>query len=153
MGAVTSVVVAAVGAAASIHGQQQQAKQAKAAANYNAMVAEKNAKLSVAKAADEERRFRILRRKEAGSNKAALSASGVKLEGSPLEVLRSNARNAEADAINIRKYGAQTASALREEAAFQRRSGRSASRAADTLSVATGIRAGADIYSRVGGSS
>lgn len=148
MAAVTSVVVAGVGLAMTAYGQAAQGNAAQISANYNSMINERNARLSREKAAEDEKQFRVSVRKQQGSNVARLGASGVNLEGSPLEVLRENARNAEHDAMAIRFAGEQEREKYLTEARFNRTSGQSAARAANLGATAQVLYGAGDVLSR-----
>jgi hypothetical protein len=54
------------------------------------------------------------------SQEAAFAASGVTLEGSPMQALLETARNVETDALNVRYGGDVEAQQLREKATSQR---------------------------------
>ncbi|MCA9339374.1 MAG: hypothetical protein KDA17_00510 [Candidatus Saccharibacteria bacterium] len=145
MAAVTTSLLAA-GTVAQLYGQQQQAKAAKKAANQNAENAYLNAQQAHERALEDERQFRVSFRRDTGANIAAIGRSGVKQEGSPLEVLRDNSANAERDAINIRKGGeAERRSYLRQAGGF-RSEARGISRAAPIMGAATLLSGGANAY-------
>jgi hypothetical protein len=142
MAAMTTAVIAGAGTLMSFYGSQQQAKAAKAAGKLNAQDAEENARLAVERAAEDERQFRLSFRRDQASNVAAIASSGVKLEGSPLEVLQDNAASAERDALNIRRGGEiQRDSYLRQ--ARQYRKGSAASANAAQISGAAELLKGA----------
>lgn len=148
MAAITSTVVAGVGLAMSAYGQAAQGNAAQISANYNAMVNERNAKLAKEKAVEDEKQFRISVRKSQASNVARLGKSGVRIEGSPLEVLKENARNAESDAISIRMQGTMAREQFMQEATFSRRSGASAARAANMGAASQLLAGSGDVISR-----
>lgn len=107
------LVLPAVGA------YQEGMAQAKAA-DYNAGVAENNANLSTAEAAENERKQRIIGRKALGNMRANYGASGVTMEGSPLQAMEESAANSELDSLNIRHEGESKAWAYRQDAAMSR---------------------------------
>lgn len=150
MAAVSTIatVAAVAGVAGNFIGYQRQANAENVAANYNALVNEQNARLVEEKARDDEKRFRIMVRKQEGSNRAALGASGVQNAGSPLELLRSNARQAESDAIQIQLGGMIQRDQYLSEASFSRSAGRSASRAGNMGSAAQLLSGGSDVLSK-----
>ncbi len=90
-------IAAAVAAASAISSAQQQ----KASAKYNEKVANQQAVAAQQEAAANAERQRRVAQKNIGSMQATYAASGVSLEGSPLEVLEQSARNAELDRLNI----------------------------------------------------
>lgn len=86
------------------------------AANFNADQAAKNAKLSIAQAAEDERSFRVIARKHIGDVRSAYGASGVTNEGSAQDVLEESAANAELDALKIRHGGLVKAAGFQTDA-------------------------------------
>jgi hypothetical protein len=96
----------AIGTAVSVVGALSQGQQAKSAADYNAAVANNNAiaarQQADANAAAQQRKARL----QIGSMRAGYGASGVSLEGSPLDVLEQSASMAELDRQNILYGGA-----------------------------------------------
>jgi hypothetical protein len=99
---------------------------AQSAANEQARIDEQNAQIVRKQFAENERRFRIGTKREIGGMRAAIGASGVTLEGSPLDALGESAANAELDALTIRHGGEMKARGLELEAGFGRRRGRAA---------------------------
>ncbi len=147
MAAVTMAVVAGAGMMMSFYGSQQQAKAAKRAGKLNAADAEENARLSMERAKEDERQFRLSFRRDQSSNVTAIGASGIKMEGSPLEVLQDNAMNAEKDAINIRRGGEmQRESYLRQARSF-RQGGAAAANAAQIGGAANFLSGATSMYS------
>lgn len=83
---------------------------AEAAALFNAAVAEREG------FAESARRRRLARR-ELSSQRVAFAKAGVRLEGTPLEVLAQNAAEFELDAVNVEIAARQTAMLDRARAA------------------------------------
>ena len=127
MGLATGMLI--TGAAVAATGSIVQGRAQRKAAEYNANIAEKNARIELERTAEEEKRFRVLARKEIGQIRANYAASGVRMEGSALDVLHDSAANAEADAISIRTEGRRRAQAYREGATLDRMQGRAGERA------------------------
>lgn len=96
------------------------------AANYNAQVAEQNATLARQQAAEEERKSRVQSKKELGAARANYGASGITLEGSPLDSLEESAAAAELDALQIRHSGEVKARAFEGQANLERYRGKNA---------------------------
>lgn len=115
-GAIGTVAGAGIKAYAAIRDGNLKA----AAEDANAQSAEQNAQLTEMQAAEEERRQRILARKQIGDMRANYAASGVTLEGSPMEVLEESAMQAELDALTIKYMGKTRATQYRNQAAFSR---------------------------------
>lgn len=122
MAAAAAVAGQAIGAAGNI----RQGNAAEAAGEYNAQIAEQNAQATRATAAEEERRLRVSSRKQIGQARANYGASGVQLEGSPLDVLEESAANSELDALTVRHQGEQQARSLEQYATLERFKGKNA---------------------------
>jgi hypothetical protein len=146
MAAVTTAVVAGAGVLMSAYGMQQQAKAAKKAGKLNAEDAIENARLAEERAQEDERQFRLSFRRDTARNVVAIGASGIKQEGSPLEVLADNATSAERDAQNIRRGGEiQRDSYLRQAKGF-RQGANSAAAAAQVQGAASILKGASDTY-------
>jgi len=97
----TIAIMQAVGTAISVVGALNQGQQASNAASYNAAVANNNAiaarQQAQAAAEAQARKARL----QIGSMRAGYGASGVSIEGSPLDVIEASAAAAELDRQNI----------------------------------------------------
>lgn len=91
------------------------------ASNYNANLADINATLADQQTAENVRRQREANAKTLGKIRANYSASGVTLDGSPLDVLEESARTAEMDALTTQYQGQQLAWSYRNSADLYRR--------------------------------
>jgi len=111
---------------------------ASGAAEINAQNIEFNAVQIKKKRIEDEQNFLSNVRRDRAQNILSISASGIRLEGSPLDVLRENTSNVEKDLANIRLGALTEQQAFRRQAFNERRRGREASRAAN-------IRAGANL--------
>lgn len=129
---------AAVGAVGAI----QQGRAASAAANYNASVSERNAQIEEMQAAEDAERSRRATRRRLGAMRAAYGASGVALEGSPMDVLEDSYAEGELDALTIQYQGRMAAMNSRENARLERMRGR-ASKTAGYLKAGTSLLTGA----------
>ena len=98
----SSGLFSAIGTAFSVIGTLSQAQSASNAAKYNAKVAENNAISARQQGAAAEEAQRRRAEKQIGSMQAAYSASGVSMEGSPLDIMAESAGLAELDAQNIK---------------------------------------------------
>ncbi len=152
MAAVTTAAVAAVGVGMSFYGQMEAGKAARRAGELNAQDAEENARLSIARAAEDERQFRLSFRRENSRNIVNIGASGIKQEGSPIEALQDNAATAERDAQNIRAGGMQSRDAYLRQARNSRATGAAAGQAAQIQGAAT-LLSGAVSVSETGSKS
>jgi len=140
------IALAALSGVAGIAGQAQQEAAAAQAANYNAQVQQQQATMAIQQAAEEERRARISGKKQIGAQRANISASGLQLEGSALDVLEESANNAELDALNIRHGGQMKAWSARAGAQLDTMRASSAVEGARIGAVSTLLGAGAAAY-------
>jgi hypothetical protein len=131
----TSTVLSAAGMVQSASAQAS-AKKAQAAQ------AERAALISRQQAAAEEEKQRRLSRRAQGSAVANVGASGITLEGSPLDVLEDSAMEEELDALTIRYNGEIGAMTYESEAAMAR-SGAAAARTAGYYGAASSLLSGA----------
>ena len=117
-----AAAVAAAGAGA--YSADQQRRAGNQQADYNAAVAEEDAKAAKAKAEYDELAHRENVRKILAAQRALYGKSGVSMEGSPLLVMEDTEKQGELDALAIR-YGGDVASARsRSEANLARMQGR-----------------------------
>ena len=132
--ALTSLAVGAYGAYQQSRGEKQQAQTALNVADYNAKLEEQAALQADLEGRENLRRSRSNNKSILSSQRAKIAASGVVLEGSPLEILAANAgkleqqaldqerqariasRNAKANAQSIRMGGQATYTGLRRQA-------------------------------------
>jgi hypothetical protein len=126
MGYATAAVVAAavIAAGAGAYSADQQRRAGNQQADYNAAVAEEDAKAAKAKAEYDEKAHRENVRKILATQRALYGKSGLSMEGSPLLVMEDTEKQGELDALAIR-YGGDVASARsRSEANLARMTGR-----------------------------
>ncbi|MDP3939805.1 MAG: hypothetical protein Q8R92_16935 [Deltaproteobacteria bacterium] len=105
-----------------------QASSARKASEYNAGIAERDAGIAreqAARDADAQKRGTL---RAIGAARAAYGASGITVEGSPLDVLESSAAAAELDRQNILYKGELRAMGYQETAALDRARGKAATR-------------------------
>lgn len=140
-------IVAIASTAMQVMGQIQAGKAQQEAANYNAQIARQNAVMARQQAEEEERRFRVQTRKELGSMRTGYGASGVTIDGAPMDVLEDAAYIAELDALTIRQKGRQQSLAYQNEARLQKLQG-SAARTNSYFGAASSVlAAGSKMYS------
>lgn len=146
MAAVTTAVVAGAGTLLTVYGMQQQKKAAQRAADLNAQESEINAELVAKQAEEDARQFRLSFTKDNARNITAIGASGIKMEGSPMEVLQENAANAERDYQNIKAGGEQQRQSYLRQARMYREGGAAAAEAADIGSAAALLNGASNTY-------
>lgn len=113
-------VMLVAGTAMSALGALSSAQAQSNAAKYNAQLAERNATISRQQAAADEERQRRAAFLQQGAARAGYGASGVNVEGSPLDILEQSALQAELDAQTIRWKGEVGAGGYEGEAALNR---------------------------------
>jgi hypothetical protein len=120
------VTMSILSTAFSVVGAISQGRQEKNAAEYNAAVARNNAIAARQQAAaNAEAQGREARRR-IGSARAGYGASGVALEGSPLDIIEQSALEAELDRQNILYAGDLKASGFESTATLEESRGKSA---------------------------
>jgi len=148
--AIAALVTSVISTGAAVYGQMQAASAAEDAADYNAKVAEQNAETMKQKADYDIELHREKVRKLLSSNRAAVGASGVTMEGSPLLVAEDITRKS-AEEENLMRWnskvgiGQQLSSAAGTRLAGSQQA--TASRIGAGSSLLTGI---GDIASKYG---
>ena len=143
--AMVAMTVASTGIA--IHGQRQQAKAAKAQAEYNAQVAENNATIARQNAEYEADRAELIERLNE-------SATGVTRTGTSLDLQLDQVSQAEMDKLEILYTGGITEQGHKQSASSQRAMGEyqaSQAKANIGTSLLTGASGVAGIYTKTGG--
>lgn len=125
------------------YGMNREGEAQARASEFNAQVAEQNAEQAILQAAQEERRIRVLGKKEIGAMQAAYGASGIE-GGSSLDVLAESIANLELDAMNIKYAGQTKAVNFRNEARYERYRGKEARTGAQLGAAATLLSSAAD---------
>lgn len=123
-------------------GQISQGNAQASAANYNAQVSANEAVAARYRAAEEERRIRRDNQLRLGAAAARRGASGVAIEGSPLEVMADAAAEGELRALDSRYGGLMESRYHEQESAMFRAQARSARRNAAFGAVGTLVGAG-----------
>jgi|SRR3954469_528725 len=118
--AAAGAMMGVIGMGFGINNAIQEANLKEAANDFNAKKNEEQAQLTLSQSAEDERRARIQSQQALGDMRANYSASGVTLEGSPLDALRFSAENAELDALTIRHQGDVKAWAYRNNATLDK---------------------------------
>lgn len=108
--AVAAPFLLMAGTTMQVVGQMKQAAAMENAASFNKAASLQNAQLATQQAAEEERSYRVMARKQLGDMRANYAASGIELDGSAQDILEQSAATAEMDALRI-KHGGQVKSA------------------------------------------
>ena len=124
--AIPLVMLAAAGFSA--YGAIQQAQAQKQAAQFNAKLNERNATVALDQAHADALRVRRNAAQVLGAATAGYGASGVALEGSPLDVLGASAEQASLDESTVRYKGTLKAMGYHSNAELERFAGETAER-------------------------
>lgn len=146
VGTVLTGLSALVGAAGSIASGRQQA----AANRYNAQVADQNAQRAILTSEAEAARSGDQNRRRLASSVNAYGASGVALEGTPLDVMADLAAEAALDEQIIRWRGRTQQAGFQSQAAQDRAAARRATMAGYGQAGATLLTAGARLGQGLG---
>ncbi len=154
------LLIGAVSAVGALAQGGQQAAELQGAANiadYNATVAEANARAAGQQASAEEERLRRDARQTMGAQRAAMGESGTTVNfGSNLDLQRQSGTAAELDALNIQYEGEVRRGSLLNEAKAQRYNAKTARKSASSIKKTrwlSAIGAGAEGYAGAGGKS
>jgi hypothetical protein len=132
-----ALVALAVGTAVTAYGQYQQGQAQERAANYNAAVQERNAQIAKQNAEyDAERQSSKLRR-AIGSQRAAVMASGIQMEGTALDLQADTVQQGEMDRLAILYGGEISSQNSKSEAELSRMQGKAAAQAGTTAAFGT----------------
>ena len=121
------IILAGVGAATGAVGAVMQGQATSASAKFNQQTALQNATIARQLADEEAERIRTESRRAQGAIRAATGASGIRLEGSPLDVLADSAVEGELAALTAQFRGTLQVRGFEAEAAIagvQRREAR-----------------------------
>lgn len=127
--------------------QYQQGRDAQRIGEYNARLAETEAKIERDKAAREEEAHRRDLRQLQGRQRASIAQSGTGYGGSTGLLLEQSDAAAELDALNIRYAGQLRSMGLLSEAAMSRARGSNARRQGNLLAGAELLSGASDSYS------
>lgn len=131
-------------------GTFQQGRARADASEFNAQIAEQNAALARQQGAENADRTRREGRRRAGAIRAAFGASGVSLEGSPIDVLTDQAVENELDALTAENQGLLQSTAFQNTASLDRANARN-SRTGAIIGAGASLLSGASqIGSRTG---
>ena len=122
-------IIAAAGGVMGAAGAIYQGNAEAAASKYNANLLKLQASQIRQQAATEEKALLVGARKTVGSMRANFAASGVTMEGSPLDIMQESIMNANNDASSIRYQGEMNARMAEYEAKMERMRGNNAKNA------------------------
>lgn len=138
-------VAAGVGAVASAWGSIQAGRQQQATAKFNAELETQRARAEMESAAYEEKQVRRERSRLLSRQAALYGKAGVKMEGSPLDVMAETAAESELEALMTRKYGAVKAGQALSQAQIDRFMGRAGAQAGYLRAGTTLLTAGGSL--------
>ena len=90
-----------IGAILGYKGNQAAAKQAQAVGEFNARIAENEAKILQTKKTSEDANLRKASERTIATQRVATAASGIEMSGSALEALKDSYMNTQMDALNL----------------------------------------------------
>jgi hypothetical protein len=139
MAAMSSIALAtiAVGTAVTAYGQYQAGQAQERALNYQAAVQERNAQIARQNAEYDAQRQSARLRRAIGSQRAAVLASGIQMEGTALELQQDTVQQAEMDRLAILYGGEINYQNARSEAELSRMQGKAAGQAGTTAAFGT----------------
>lgn len=123
-----------IGAILGYKGNQAAAKQAQAVGEFNARVAENEAKILQTKKTSEDANLRKASERTIATQRVATAASGIEMSGSALEALKDSYMNTQMDALNLAYASDIEQVAKASEATLSRAEGRARSSAYKTAS-------------------
>jgi hypothetical protein len=141
-----AIIAVVLSVASGVYSAVQQNKAGKAAEDaeeYNASIADQNARAIQDKAAYDEEMHRERVKKLLKSQRALYGGSGVDMEGSPLMVQADTTEQGEMDALAIRQGGNVQAAQQRSQANLMRMYGRNAASAGRAQATGTLLSTGA----------
>lgn len=130
-------------AAMQVAGSFQQAQAAKAAGRYNAEVAYRNAAIARASAASDQGDMGRQQARVLGAIRAGYGASGVTMEGSPMDVFQSSAAESELDILRRGYQGELEAMGFNAQAKAELMSAKSQAQGAYLQGASNLLMAGA----------
>lgn len=147
------LMAGAMSAAGSINAANAAAK----AAEYNANNADqeanqldRNATLLQAQTDDDVKQFRIIARKQMGTNRASIGASGLQMDGNALDVMAESAANVEHDAAAIRMQGNEKLNSVMLQAQQRRTYAQMLRAGADDTRMGGYLSAGGSVLGSIG---
>jgi hypothetical protein len=133
------IILAAIAASTAVtaYGQYQQGQAQERASNYQAAVQERNAQIAKQNAEYDAQRQSSRLRRAIGSQRAAVLASGIQMEGTALDLQQDTVQQGEMDRLAI-LYGGETAyQNAKSEAELSRMQGKAAAQAGTTAAFGT----------------
>ena len=123
-----------IGAILGYKGNQAAAKQAQAVGEFNARIAENEAKILQTKKTSEDANLRKASERTIATQRVATAASGIEMSGSALEALKDSYMNTQMDALNLAYASEIEQTAKASEAALARAEGKAKATAYKTAS-------------------
>lgn len=133
----TALLVMAAATAVTAYGQYQQGQAQERAYGYQAAVQERNAQIAKQNAEYDAQRQSARLRRAIGSQRAAVLASGIQMEGTALELQQDTVQQAEMDRLAILYGGEINYQNARSEAELSRMQGKAAGQAGTTAAFGT----------------
>jgi hypothetical protein len=138
--------LSAISTAAKVGGTLMSSKAEENAAKYNARLSEQNAVIAEQQAAAEVARYKRETYRRVGDIRAGYAASGVTMEGSPLDVLADSYAMATLDEENIKYQGRLEAMNYRNQASLDRAKAKNAKKAGYLSAAGQLLEGGTQTY-------
>jgi hypothetical protein len=139
--------IAVIGTTVAAYGQYQAGQAQEATANYNAKLAENEAKAKEQQAHVESLQMQKQKERLAASQRAGFAKGGsVITEGTPLLLMAEQAGQAELDILNNQRNRAMESTALRSEATLSKFQGKQAAKASNISAGTTLLQGAGDMY-------
>ena len=122
-------------------GSYRQGQYAQAEANFNASQLRIDAQIAQQNAFDQARQLREQGRFLQGAQRTRTAISGVRMEGTPLEIMAETAAKVQRDQVKIQAEGVWQAQNLRTQAKFTQQQGAAAAQAG-TIGAFAGLLSG-----------
>lgn len=146
-----AVAAVAIGAGIKAHGQIKQAKETKAAAEFNARQLEKEQTNVERERKENVRRQRIIGEKQKGKQRSLIAKAGVLENGSPLDLMAETSAELETRALDINRQSESTSRKLGEKAFLTRLEAKQQARGLKVAAAGTSVAAVGQIASAAGG--
>lgn len=147
---IIAAAAAVVGAGISMYGSVQQGKAAEEAGRAQRNINERNAIQIENQGKEEEKLLRKNSRRQLGEMRTDYGASGVTLEGSPLDWMVDSAMAAERDALNIKFTAQDRAQSMRLGGQYAFEEGQSKKKAYTWQAIGTGVSAAGSMAGKSG---
>jgi len=150
LGMLIAGAMQAAGSIKSANAAAQAAESNAESADNEANQLDRNATLLQAQTDDQVKQFRVMARKQMGTGRSVVGASGIQMDGSALDIMAESAANVEHDAAAIRMQGNEQYQVIQMQAAQRRGYAAALRNGADDTRAGGYLSAGGSILGSVG---